>query len=304
MKNGITVPLSDLLRNFFATRPKDVDGVGNSSALYYQDKLFRQLLGRFELTGAPDGWDLDYTMEHLFLDGYFAITDTDVGVIPLRCGYAGLNVFDKPTDIIISNHLLGELRRTIGVDGALVKLQYNYRGIGRILQRYAALLAMCDSSLSVNLINAKVAFIAFAETKAQAETMKKMYDALSCGEPAVFLRGAPEGVRDSFLFNNVKQNFVGGDIQDLKNRITDEFLTEIGIKNTNTEKKERLVTYEAESRDEETNCGVAHWITTVNKGLRVANRLYDMNLKFGIRELESPQEDGKEGVEDELSKPD
>lgn len=304
MKNGITVPLSDLLRNFFATRPKDVDGVGNTSALYYQDKLFRMLLGRFELTGAPEGWDLDYTMEHLFLDGYFAITDTDIGVVPLRCGYAGLNVFDKPTEIIISNHILGELRRKIGVDGALIKLQYNYRGIERLLQRYATILALCDSSLSVNLINAKVAFIAFAETKAQAETMKKMYDALSCGEPAVFLRGAPEGVRDSFMFNNVKQNFVGGDIDDLKKRIMDEFLTEIGIKNTNTEKKERLVTYEAESRDEEINCGVAHWITTVNKGLRVANKLYGLNLRFDFRELETHREEREGGAEDELSKPD
>lgn len=304
MKNGITVPLSDLLRNFFATRPKGVDGVGNRSALYYQEKLFRQLLSRFEFQNWPDEWDLDYTMEHLFLDGYFAITDTDIGIVPLRCGYAGLNVFDRPTEIIISNHLLGELRRRIGIDGALVRLQYNYKGIGELIRRYATLLAMCDSSQAVNLINAKVAFIAFAETKAQAETMKKMYDSLSCGEPAVFLRGAPEGVRDSFLFNNVKHNFVGGEIQDLKNRIMDEFLTEIGIKNTNTEKKERLVTYEAESRDEETRSGVAHWIKTVNDGLSVANNLYDLNLRFGLRALEAPQEKTEGGAEDELSKPD
>ena len=301
MKNGKLIPFSDLVRNFFATKPKDVDGVANRSAYYYQQKLFRLILSRFEFTGWPEEWDIDYTMEHLFLDGYFAITDTEIGVVPLKCGVAGLNVFDRPNEIVISNHLLGELRRRIGVDAALIRLQYNWRGIGDLLQRYATLLAMCDSSQAVNLINAKVAFIAFAETKAQAETMKKMYDSLSMGEPAVFLRGAPEGVRDSFMFNNVKQNFVGGEIQDLKNRIEDEFLTEIGIKNTNTEKRERLVTYEAESREEETRSGVAHWIQTVNDGLAVANSLYDLSITFRLRQLE---EDRGEVSTDESAKPD
>ena len=301
MKNGKLIPFSDLVRNFFATKPKDVDGVANRSAYYYQQKLFRLILSRFEFTGWPEEWDIDYTMEHLFLDGYFAITDTEIGVVPLKCGVAGLNVFDRPNEIVISNHLLGELRRRIGVDAALIRLQYNWRGIGDLLQRYATLLAMCDSSQAVNLINAKVAFIAFAETKAQAETMKKMYDSLSMGEPAVFLRGAPEGVRDSFMFNNVKQNFVGGEIQDLKNRIEDEFLTEIGIKYTNTEKRGRLVTYEAESREEETRSGVAHWIQTVNDGLAVANSLYDLSITFRLRQLE---EDRGEVSTDESAKPD
>ena len=301
MKNGKLIPFSDLVRNFFAAKPKDVDGVANRSAYYYQQKLFRLILSRFEFTGWPEEWDIDYSMEHLFLDGYFAITDTEIGVVALKCGVAGLNVFDRPNEIVISNHLLGELRRRIGVDAALIRLQYNWRGIGDLLQRYATLLAMCDSSQAVNLINAKVAFIAFAETKAQAETMKKMYDSLSMGEPAVFLRGAPEGVRDSFMFNNVRQNFVGGEIQDLKNRIEDEFLTEIGIKNTNTEKRERLVTYEAESREEETRSGVAHWIKTVNDGLAVANSLYDLSIGFGLRQLE---EDREEVSADESAKPD
>ena len=282
--NEKLIPISDLLNKFFARRPKDVDGVANTSAMYYQRKLLRMVLGRFEFTGWPDSWDLDYALEHLFLDGFFCITDTDAGVLPLHCGISGQNVFDRPYEVIVANHVLGSFTRTIGKDCALVRLQYNYVGIWDVLQRYATLLAMCDSSQAVNLMNSKVAFVAFAETKAQAETMKKMYDALSSGEPAVFLRGDPT-MRDSFMFNNVRQNFVGIEVQDLKNRLMDEFLTEIGIRNANTEKRERLVTYEAESREEETRSGVAHWIETVNLGLDVANALYSLNLKFRIREL-------------------
>ena len=296
--NEKLIPFSDLVRNFFARKPKDVDGVANTSSIYYQRKLLRQVMGRFEFTGWPEEWDLDYAMEHLFLDGFFCITDTEAGILPLHCGVTGQNVFDRPFEVIVANHVLGSFRRTIGKDCALVRLQYNYAGIWDLLQRYATLLSMCDSSQAVNLMNAKAAFFAFAESKAQAETMKKMYDSLSSGEPAVFIKGDPT-MRDSFYFNNVRQNFVGLEIEDLKNRLMDEFLTEIGIRNANTEKRERLVTYEAESREEETRSGVAHWIETVNLGLDVANKLYSKDLRFRIREL-APEKGGQ----DELSESD
>ena len=299
--NNKSIPFSDLLRNFFAVKPKDVDGVANTSALYYRDKLLRIIMGRFEFVNWPEEWDLDYAMAELFIRGFFTITDTEIGVVPLRCGVAGNNVFNRPNRVIVANHVLGSFDRLIGVDCALVRLQYNYHGIDTLLQRYSTMLAMCDSSQAVNILNAKVAFVAFAESKAQAETMKKMYDAISCGEPAVFLKGDPT-MRDQFLFNNVKQNFVGAELQDLKSRIVDEFLSEIGIRNTNTEKRERLVTYEAESREEETNSGVSHWLETVNTGLEEANKLYSLRLSFRLRNLAPAEKKG--GAEDELSKSD
>lgn len=295
--NNKSIPFSDLLKNFFATKPKDVDGVANTSSFYYRNKLLRMLLGRFEVENWPEEWDYDYAMLQLFVGGYFTITDTEIGVVPLRCGVAGNNVFNRPNKVIVANHVLGSFERVIGVDCALVRLQYDYHGIETMLQRYATLLAMCDSSQAVNILNAKVSFVAFAETKAQAETMKKMYDNIAMGEPAVFMKGDPS-MRDQFMFNNVKQNFVGSEIQDLKNRIMDEFLSEIGIKNVNTEKKERLVTYEAESRNEETISGVEHWLETVNLGLDDANRLYEMDLHFKLRDL------GEGGTASELPKSD
>ena len=297
--NDKLIPFSDLLRNFFAVKPKDVDGVANTSAIYYREKLLRLILGRFEITGWPEEWDLDYALTHLFLDGFFTITDTEIGVVPLQCGVHGNNVFNRPNQVIVANHVLGSFNRTIGLDCALVRLQYNYQGIDALLQRYATMLAMCDSSQAVNILNAKVSFVAFAESKAQAETMKKMYDEIAMGNPAVFMMGYPT-FRDTFMFNRVKENFVGAELQDLKSRIMDEFLSEIGIRNANTEKRERLVTYEAESREEETRSGIAHWLETVNLGLDDANRLYDLNLKFRLRMLAPDPGQQEGGAPDEL----
>lgn len=297
-----SIPFSDLVRNFFARRPKDVDGVANTSSLYYRDFLLRKVFGRFEFTGWPRDWpEQDYALTHLFLDGYFAIVDPGTGPLPLECGFSGNNVFNRPTTIRIANHVLGTFDREIGIDGALVRLQYNYHGIEVMLQRYATLLAMADSCIAVNLMNAKVAFVSFAETKAQAETFKKMFDMISMGEPAVFLKGDPT-LRDQFMFNNVKQNFVGDQVNDLKSRIVDEFLTEIGILSTNTEKKERLVVQEAESRRQEVGSNVEHWLRTVRKTLGTANEIFDLDIGFRLIDLDRGA-DHEGGDDDELPEP-
>lgn len=297
--SNYNIPFSDLVRNFFARRPKDVDGVANTSSLYYRDFLLRKVFGRFEFTGWPRDWpEQDYAMTHLFLDGYFAIVDPGTGPLPLECGFSGNNVFNRPTTIRIANHVLGTFDREIGIDGALVRLQYNYHGIEVMIQRYATLLAMADSSIAVNLMNAKVAFVSFAETKAQGETFKKMFDMISMGEPAVFLKGDPT-MRDQFMFNNVKQNFVGDQVNDLKSRIVDEFLTEIGILSTNTEKKERLITTEAESRRQEVGSNVEHWLRTVRKTLGTANEIFNLDLGFRLIDLDRGA-DHEGGEDDEL----
>ena len=59
------VSFEDLLSNFFARKPKEVDGLANKSAMYYRDWMIKKLLGRLEISGIPDNWDYDYFMTAL-----------------------------------------------------------------------------------------------------------------------------------------------------------------------------------------------------------------------------------------------
>ena len=106
----------DLIKDFFAQRPKEVDGVANASALYYRRWMLRKLFSIFNFDGVPDTWDMDYFLENLFLPGYVCVTDTPIGVIPLQCGYTGINVYNHPTTCVIANPVLGCFERTIGDD--------------------------------------------------------------------------------------------------------------------------------------------------------------------------------------------
>ena len=141
MNKNFDIAFDDLRRAFFAERPRDVDGIRNRSALYYRRWMLRKVFAIFELSGVPESWDLDYFWTHIFIDGGVCITDTDMGVLALQTGWSGINVYNHPTECVIANPVLGSFRRTIGKDCVLLHLQYDYNGIGYLLDRYSYLLA-------------------------------------------------------------------------------------------------------------------------------------------------------------------
>lgn len=284
MVNTKDVPFEDLKRLFLREEPKSVHGEFTWANTYYWQWGLKKILSRFELENMPDQWDVNYFWSHLFLDGVVAILDTELGIIPLRCGYTGINVWDRPTDIVIANHILGNFNRKIGKDGALIHLQYDYQGISPILQRFSTLLAMCDSAISVNLMNSKVAFIGFVDDQAQAKTMEKMYDEISGGKPAVFVR-KNQITSENFMFNNVRQSFIADDVMLLRRKIVNDFLSDIGINNANLDKRERLNEQEVNANNEEVRFNVLNWLDTIQEGLDVANKLYNLNLSVKLREV-------------------
>lgn len=289
------IPIKDLLNEYFARRPADVDGVMNTSAYYYRLYLLKKLFGRFGFSGIPEGWDVDYMLETLFLNGFFCVTDTAAGILPLQCGLSGINVFGKPTTAVIANPVLGNFERTIDVNCVICQLQPNYEGVYPLINRYSVLLAMCDSSIAVNLMNTKAAWIFGATSKTQAETFKKLYDKISCGEPAVFMK---DGINEEQFFTMpAKQNFIADDVQLLKRKIVNEFLTEIGINNSNLDKRERLTDDEVNANDQEVIANIQCWIDNISIGIAKINQMFDLNLGFVVRNF-----GGSEVKEDESAK--
>lgn len=283
--SGIQIPFQDLIHQFFAKKPKDVDGVANTSTIYYREYLLKKILSRFEFDGLPSYWDMDYFLEVLFLDGKICITDTAAGILPLRCGTTGVGIFEQPTECQIANPVLGSFRRIIDVDCALIKLQYNYSGVGWLINRYATMLAMCDSSVATNLMNTKVTYVFKASSKAQAETMKKMYDDITCGQPAVFVGENGAINEENVYVMPAKQNYIAEDVQILKRKIINEFLTEIGINNTNQDKRERLTDDEVNANNDEVYANIQHWFDNISDGIDRANKLYNLGLSVKIREF-------------------
>lgn len=279
-------PVEKVIKELQA-QPTDVKGQNNIGTGYYKRQLLRRLKGIFDIDIPEEwGWDVGYLLDHLILDGKVCFTDTPVGFIPLRCGLSGLNVFDRPSKVIITNPVLGQLDRTIGEDCVVMKLDDSYRGLDEIIRRYAQKLSSCDSGIDVSIMNSKVAMIFEVDNNKQAETAKLFFDKLSAGEPAIFMKAKNDALGNNGVnvhTNAVRNNFVADLLQIEKRKIMEEFLTEIGINNSNTDKKERLLDAEIASNNEEMACNIAMWKRNIDSAMKQIKMMFGVEFTFEIK---------------------
>ena len=270
-------------------KPSTVHSQDNATAWYFRRYLIQKILSVFEFDGIPETWSKDYFLYTLFVWGFIAVVETDkFGVIPQHCSLFGYDVFYRPTNVTIANPLLrGILQPQIGVDCELIKMQPDYGSCWDIVSYYGDLLALSSESLAVNIVNSKLAYVFACDNKTVAESFKKMYDKLNEGNPAVFA--------DSKLFdesgeplwttfqNNLKQNYVAGDMLDDMLKIDARFCTEIGIPNVNLAKASGVTDNEVEANNIDTKSKVSLWLETIKNGLDKVNEMFDLNLSVKLR---------------------
>lgn len=269
--------------------PSTVHVKNTGLAWYFKKYLLQKLISVFEFKGMPEEWAMNYFTYTLFTLGYIAIVDTDkYGVIPQHCGLGGkLNVMYQPSTVMIANPLIRPFEALIDVDCALVKMQPDFCGAWDIISYYGELLALASETASVNLVNSKLSYVFMAESSAQAESFKKLFDELQSGNPAVFSDKdlfQEDGSPNWMQFNqNLGQNYIVNEIMADMHRIVNMFNTDIGIPNANYEKSERLITDEVNANNVDTMSKVTLWHETINKGLAKANELYGLNLSCNLR---------------------
>lgn len=288
--NKNDVGYQNLVSNYFTVNPKNVEGLNNTSYFYYRNQLYLKIFSLFTFENLPNTWDIDYLRDNLFRNGIMACVEKDGVNYCLSCGYSGINVYNKPTKVMISNTVLGTFERTIHEDCELLYINYlngHFLSCERIVNRYALLLAQCDGSLNVNLINSRVAHVFIGESDAQIKSYKKMYDEISNGKPCTFIKNSKNGTpldNSKLDVLNVKNTYVANDILLTKRTIMNEFLTEIGINNANTNKRERLVTDEVNANDEETNALLMLWKDTMSQCFDRINAMFNTNIKVKVNE--------------------
>jgi hypothetical protein len=280
------IALQDLIAEYLTANPKAVVGMETLSSQYYVDTLLQKVYGIFTIEGIPNTWDYDYLLSHLFIDGIVGITDTSVGVVPLKCGFCGkLNIYDRMTQLIFTIPALGNsFTRTIYKDAMYLHINGDFRGCMDLINKYSVLLAMCDASININLLNSRVAFIGEAANQSQAKVLQNLYTKISKGNPCVVYRNADSQHGMSWYWNNVKNTYIANDILVTKRRIMAEFLTEIGIKVSNTEKKERLISDEANSQTEEKNNAIYIWKKNLEDDIAIINKMFGLSLKLIVND--------------------
>lgn len=237
-------------------------------------------------------------MPVLLLKGYFAILETpEMGLIPLACDLGGeYNYMYQPTKAVFSNPALPFLKeRVIDEDCVIIRFKSDYTGIYPMLKYYSDKLALLSASFDTNVLNSKLAYILMAANKAGAAALKKVLDSILSGEPAVFINKDlaihdMEKPWDVFA-QDIKSNFIAPELLDAMDYLRREFRAEIGLPDSNQQKKERLITAEVESRNSSVKGRAQLWLDTINKHLDAANRMFGTSMKMVWREGEEYAEE-------------
>nr|DAH39819.1 MAG TPA: upper collar protein [Caudoviricetes sp.] len=258
---------------------------------YFTKYLLQKAMSVFEWD-LPETWNKDYFLYVLYCWGYVAVINTDkFGVIPQGCGLKGYDVFYAPTHAVIANPLLsGILEPRIGTQCELLKLQPDFSGILDLVGHYAEQMALASQSVSVNLLNSKLSYVFTAKTKALAESLKKMYDQIASGEPAVVidsrLKNAADGEETWKSFEqNVGGNYIVTNLLADLRKIEAMFDTEIGIPNANTDKRERLIQDEVNANNIETYSKCAMWLENLQDACKRVNDMFGLSIAVRWREI-------------------
>ena len=270
----------------------------NPSTVHVRDTGLQRYFARYLLQKTisvfkwdmPKTWSRNYLLYTLYCWGYVAVINTDkFGVIPQQCTLGGFDVFYQPKFATVANPLLrGILNPVIGKQCELLRLQPDYGGVMDIVNFYADMLALSAETASTNLLNSKLAYVFASNGKAGAESFKKLYDQIASGEPAAYIDknlyrddGTPTW---NFFNQNLKETYIAGDILNDMRLWEMKFDNEIGIPTTNTTKKERLITDEANSAIEESRTKAQLWLDELQECCRKINAMFGIRLWVDWRE--------------------
>ena len=249
---------------------------------YFRRYLLQKAIAVFKWD-LPKLWAKNYFLYVLYCWGYIAVVNTDkFGVICQACSLSGYDLYYQPNKATIANPLLrGILNPVIDKQCTLIRLQPDYGGIMDKINFYADMLALSAETAGTNLFNSKLSYVFAANSKSAAESSKKMYDKVASGEPVVVIDKDlfnEDGSPNWLMFNqDLKGSYIAGDIMEDMRKWELKFCSDLGIPNSNTDKKERLIVPEVESN----NVEVKLWADLALESLKEScKKTEDM---FGIK---------------------
>lgn len=285
--------------------PSQIKPYNNQAFIFWQRALFQRACSTL-IIDVPEEWKRHKDLLYWSLFGYgfcgvFNLPEYGKCFNPITL--SGYNFYYEPTLAILANpSYKGNNEFIIGENCEVLKLTPDYKGVFDIITYYAEKLASMDCAINGAIINTKFAYVVGSKNKAASETLKKLFDKVSKGEPAVFfdskLANDPTDKEEPWqaLFrDNLKQSYIITDLLKDFQTILNNFDCEIGIPTIPYEKKERMVTSEAESRQIDSTARSIIWYEELKRTMEIANKFLNTDaLKVKLRYdiTEGGEEDG------------
>ena len=221
---------------------------------FYKRQLKRLVISMFKWSNLPDGISERFIEECLYYDGYIIFFKATQG--PLKGSYVvskaspySKNIYNEPTHYkaYSSNMMINEI---VEADNCvLIRNDYLLEGSIQKVNHYAKRISELDKTFDINMQHIKHPYI-ITGNENQISSIKSFYAKFNNGEPYIIVDQKFRDNNDIKVLPTTAENHLQL-IQLLRRDIFNEALTSFGINNVNVNKKERLITAEADQNNEE-----------------------------------------------------
>ncbi len=269
--------------------------LNSETYINYLERLKLVACSMFEWINLPSSMNAEFLENCLYEYGKASLLKTsEYGFINSKCTSNGdLNIYMLPTSLhCYSTDSLSENRKLYNgfkdenVNDyeyeycILVKNTYDMTPTESTLQLFALRLYEAERTCDVNIKAQKTPTIILGDESLRL-AMKNLFLKYDGNEPVIYADKKQIG-SDTFKVLTTEAPFIADKIMDYKRQIWNEALTYLGINSLSTEKKERLITDEANSNNELINLNLQARLLERKKACKQFNELFGLTGENAI----------------------
>lgn len=282
-------------KGLYGIEPINID-LNQATYWNYFNMLKEYAINMFEWTGLPDTIDARYLELQLFNIGYVCFFKDDVtgmnkGInlpengeyLCLQCTIGGrFNVYNLPTKYHIYTPSGYYAERSMK-DAVIIYNNYLHEPTMRTIQLFAYRLYNVERTIDINLNQLKHPFVITAPEN-QILSFKNLWRQVSENEPMIVADSKFDLSQIQAIITGVKNETIT--LNDLKHQYMNEALTFLGINNSNTDKKERLITSEVNSNLEQLLCSRDVMLNARKMACEQINKMFGLDVSVRFRNEE------------------
>lgn len=262
--------------------------LNNRTFQFYLYNFKRLALSIFEWVNLPKSMNAMFLEKCLYYEGQAGLLkDPKYGFINTKVTDNGdLNIYHLPTKLNCYSFNYQTYRTLYtGIDG-LSKAQENFHVIlvqnnwereptSLFMELFAYRLYEAERTCDINVKAQKTPVLILVDEK-QRLLMENLYEQFDGNRPFIF--GDQKQLEGQNLIQSIKTEapFVADKIMDYKKEIWNEALTFLGINNIMVDKKERLITDEANSNNELINLNLQSFLAPRQEACRQFNEKFNL----------------------------
>lgn len=259
--------------------------LNNETLNDYLYRMKRIALSMFKWKNLPSSMDERYIEKCLFFQGQCAfLYDDNYGYINLSATPSGdLNIYNLPTKLNCHSFNYQEIRDVyFGFKNKdkdkkqciMVMNNYDRYPTSKSIELFGYRLYNAERTIDVNISAQKTPCMIIVDEK-QRLLMENLYSQYNGNKPFIF--GDKNQLQEGMIKAiDTKAPYVADKLSDYKKEIWNEFLMFMGINSLLVDKKERLVSDEANSNNEVTNYNLQSFLLPRQKACKEFNELFGL----------------------------